>query len=395
VTERLYYTDAYVKEFDAELLQLVALEDGRRAAVLDRTAFYPTSGGQPFDTGTLGGARVSDAIDSDDGTVFHVVEGNVEVGPVRGRIDWERRFEHMQQHTGQHVLSAAFDRLLTARTVSFHLGSVTSTIDLARETLPSEIHRAELEANRLVWEDRPVSIRFVDPDEAAQLPLRKEPVREGRLRLVDVQDFDLSACGGTHVSRTGAIGAIVVSGWERFRGGTRVEFVCGNRALRSHQSLRDAVAASIKLLSVAPSELHSAIERVQTDARDLKQQVKDLHARLASFEADTLAARAEHLAQARVVLAALEGLDGGGLKAIAAAIVERPGHAAVLVSAPPPSAAVVARAADLTVDSAAILKALVAAHGGRGGGRAQLAQGGGLSGTTEDMLALARSLLSS
>jgi alanyl-tRNA synthetase len=395
VTERLYYTDAYVKEFDAELRQLVALEDGRRAAILDRTAFYPTSGGQPFDTGTLGGARVSDAIDSDDGTVFHVVEGNVEVGPVRGRIDWERRFEHMQQHTGQHLLSAAFDRLLTARTVSFHLGSVTSTIDLARETLPSEIHRAELEANRVVWEDRPVSIRFVDPDEAAQLPLRKEPVREGRLRLVDVQDFDLSACGGTHVSRTGAIGAIVVSGWERFRGGTRVEFVCGNRALRSHQSLRDAVAASIKLLSVAPSELPSAIERVQTDARDLKQQVKDLHARLASFEADTLAARAEHLAQARVVLAALEGLDGGGLKAIAAAIVERPGHAAVLVSAPPPSAAVVARAADLTLNSAAILKALVAAHGGRGGGRAQLAQGGGLSGTTEDMLALARSLLSS
>jgi alanyl-tRNA synthetase len=393
VTDRLYYNDCYLSEFDATLLQIVALEDGRQAAVLDRTAFYPTSGGQPFDTGTLGRARVADVIDSEDGTVFHVVEETIEPGPVRGRIDWERRFAHMQQHTGQHVLSAAFDRLLNARTASFHLGSVTSTIDLARETSASEIDRAELEANRIVWDDRPVSIRFVDEAEAAQLPLRKEPIREGLLRIVEVADFDLSACGGTHVSRTGAIGIIAVSGWERFRGGTRVEFACGGRALQSHRRLRDSVASSIRLVSSSPADLPSAIERLQNEGKDLKRQIKDLHGRLASFEADAFSAAAENLGGVRAVLTTVEGFDASGLKSIAAAIVQRSGHVAVLLGAPPPFAVVVARSSDLTIDSASILKPLLAAHGGKGGGRAELAQGAGLAGSSEEILARARSLL--
>jgi alanyl-tRNA synthetase len=393
VTDRLYYTDSHLTDFDAHVLQLVSLEDGRRAAVLDRTAFYPTSGGQPFDTGALGDTRVSEVIDSDDGTILHVVEGSLEIGPVRGRVDWDRRFDHMQQHTGQHVLSAAFDRLLKARTVSFHLGSAMSTIDLARETSPAEIERAELEANRIVWEDRPVSIRFANADEAAKLPLRKEPVREGPLRLVEVRNFDLSACGGTHVTRTGAIGTIVVAGWERFRGGTRVDFACGARALRSHRQLRDTVASSIKLTSSTAAELPSAIERLQNDAKDLKRQMKDLNARLASFEADALAARAESLGPARVVLASIEGADAAGLKSIAASIVQRPGRAAVLLSLPTPAAVVVARSPDLAIDAGSILKQLIAAHGGKGGGRPELAQGAGLTGTSDDILARARSLL--
>jgi alanyl-tRNA synthetase len=393
VTDRLYYTDSHLTDFDAHVLQLVSLEDGRCAAVLDRTAFYPTSGGQPFDTGALGDTRVSEVIDSDDGTILHVVEGSLEIGPVRGRVDWDRRFDHMQQHTGQHVLSAAFDRLLKARTVSFHLGSAMSTIDLARETSPAEIERAELEANRIVWEDRPVSIRFANADEAAKLPLRKEPVREGPLRLVEVRNFDLSACGGTHVTRTGAIGTIVVAGWERFRGGTRVDFACGARALRSHRQLRDTVASSIKLTSSTAAELPSAIERLQNDAKDLKRQMKDLNARLASFEADALAARAESLGPARVVLASIEGADAAGLKSIAASIVQRPGRAAVLLSLPTPAAVVVARSPDLAIDAGSILKQLIAAHGGKGGGRPELAQGAGLTGTSDDILARARSLL--
>jgi alanyl-tRNA synthetase len=393
VTERLYYTDSHLTDFEAHVLQVVALDDGRRAAVLDRTAFYPTSGGQPFDTGALNETRVSEVIDSDDGTIFHVVEGSIETGPVRGRIDWDRRFDHMQQHTGQHVLSAALDRLLKARTVSFHLGSSMSTIDLARETSAGDIDRAEFEANRIVWEDRPVSIRFADADEAAKLPLRKEPVRDGPLRLVEVRDFDLSACGGTHVTRTGAIGSILVAGWERFRGGTRIEFACGARALRSHRQLRDTVASSIRLTSSSPAELPSAIERLQNDAKDQKRQMKDLHARLASFDADALAARAESLGAARVVFASIEGADAAGLKSIAAAIVQQPGQAAVLLSVPPPSAVVVARSHDLAIDAASILKQLIATHGGKGGGRPELAQGAGLTGTSEDILARARSLL--
>ena len=250
MTERLYYTDPCLTEFDAQVLQIVEAPNGRPALVLDRTAFYPTSGGQPFDTGTIGAAAVSDVIDQDDGTILHVLsEASVAAGltplsQAHGRIDWNRRFDHMQQHTGQHVLSAAFDRVLGVRTVSFHLGAESSTIDLAREVSAPEIERAEEEANRIVWANRSVTIRFADADEAARLPLRKESLREGVLRLIEVEDFDLSACGGTHVSRTGEIGIIAVGSTERFRGGSRIEFFCGGRALRSHRGLRDIVSAS-------------------------------------------------------------------------------------------------------------------------------------------------------
>ncbi len=332
-------------------------------------------------------------IDADDGRIVHVVEGEVPSGPVRGKIDWPRRFEHMQQHTGQHVLSAAFDRVLQVRTVSFHLGTTSSTIDLAREVTAGEIARAEHEANRIVWEDRPVTIRFADAEEAAKLSLRKESKREGVLRLIDVEAFDVSACGGTHVARTGAIGIIAVAGSEKFKGGTRLEFLCGGRALAGFHALGDSVAASVRLLSVLPAELPAAIERQQTEARDLRRQVKDLQARLAGHEAAALADAAEPAGSMRLVVAALEGWDANGLKTIAAAIAARPGHAALLVGSPAPAAIVVARAQDVAIDCAAILKQLTATFGGKGGGRPELAQGGGLQGPTEDVVRAGRALM--
>src|SRR5438128_9258541 len=237
-TERLYYTDCYLREFEASVVAAEPAPQGCRV-YLDRSAFYPESGGQPSDRGTLGGIPVLDAVDEGD-AVAHLVGRKPESETVRGEIDWLRRFDHMQQHTGQHVLSAAFEHLFRVRTVSFHLGADVSTIDLARETTAAEIEAAEREANRVVWEDRPVTIRFASAEEAASLPLRKEPKREGTLRLIDVERFDLSACGGTHVARTGAIGIIAVAAWERFKGGEGVEFLCGGRALDRFGSLRDA-----------------------------------------------------------------------------------------------------------------------------------------------------------
>jgi alanyl-tRNA synthetase len=392
VTERLYYTDPYLAEFDATVLR-VDRHEGRPAAVLDRTAFYPTSGGQPFDVGRLGGIPVVDVVDRDDGAILHVLEREIGSGAVHGAIDWPRRFEHMQQHTGQHVLSAAFDHLVNARTESFHLGSVSSTIDVNRAVSTADIDRVEDEANRVVWEDRPVAIRFVDAEEAARLPLRKEPARTGKLRIVDVQDFDVSACGGTHVARTGAIGSIVVRSTEKFRGGTRVEFLCGVRALRGYRELRSAMDGSIRLLSVLPSDLPAGIERLQSEGRDAKRQTKDLQMRLATFEADALAARAEQIGNASAVIAALEGWDQQGLKTIASAIASRSGFVAVLFSVPAPSAIVVARAADATADSGAILRKLTERFGGKGGGRPDLAQGGGLQGPPDDLAAFVRGLL--
>ncbi len=392
MTERLYYHDPYLREFAANVVEQTTHE-GKTAIVLDRTAFYPTSGGQPFDVGTLSGARVLDVVDTDEGRILHVVDRAPEGTAVRGTIDWARRFDHMQQHTGQHVLSAAFDRLLKTRTESFHLGADYSTIDLARELSGAEIARGEEEANRVVWEDRPVAIRFAGPDEIATLPLRKESRREGTLRLIDVQDFDLSACGGTHVARTGAIGMIAVAATERFRGGSRITFLCGGRALAGYRSLRDAVAGSVRALSVLPAELPSAIERLQAEDRDLRKQIKEFQSKLAAQEADALAATAVVVGGVKVVAAALPGWDAGGLKAIASRIAERAGHAVILVSEPPPSALVIARAADVGIDAGALLKQLVARHGGKGGGRPELAQGGGITSPAPDVLQSARELI--
>jgi alanyl-tRNA synthetase len=392
VTERLYYTDAYLREFDADVVSVHEIE-GRHAVVLDRTAFYPASGGQPFDLGTIETARVVDVVDREDGAVAHVIEGEPPAGRVRGRIEWDRRFDHMQQHTGQHVLSAAFERVTGVRTLSFHLGAASATIDLEREVTPDEIARAEWAANDVVWDNRPVSIRFVDAEDAVSLPLRKEPARTGRLRLIDIEHFDLSACGGTHVERTGAIGLIAVSSWERFRGGTRLEFRCGMRALREHRSLRETVTAGLRLLSAAPGELPAAIERLQGENRDLRRRTKDLDARLAAFEADALAESAEEIGGRRVVIAALEGLDMTGLKTVAQHITARPKYVAAIFTPASPYTIVIAAARDAAFDSSALLKKLVAEFGGKGGGRGELAQGGGLEGGLDQIVAAVRAFM--
>jgi alanyl-tRNA synthetase len=392
LTERLYYTDPYLTDFDADVID-VRQENGRTEVVLNRTAFYPTSGGQPFDVGTLGGADVIDVVERDDGAIAHVIEAQVLEGHVSGHVRWDRRFEHMQQHTGQHVLSAAFDRACGVRTVSFHLGSVTSTIDLAREVTPAEIAEAEDLANQIVWEDRAVSIRFVDADEAAQLPLRKESARTGRLRIIEVEGFDVSACGGTHVARTGAVGIIAFTSWERFKGGSRLEFRCGIRALRAHRESRDLVAGAIRLLSVAPAELPSGIERLQSDNKDLKRRIKDLESRLAVHEAAALAARASEVNGFRAVVESLADVDMNGLKIVAQGIASRPGHAAILLNTETPLSLVIARAPDVSLDASALVKALTTRFGGKGGGRPELAQGGGLSGAADAVLAAARQLV--
>ena len=299
---------------------------------------------------------------------------------MRGRVDWPRRFDHMQQHTGQHILSAALDKLHAARTVGFHLGADVSTVDVDIPLSEEAIAAAESEANRIVWEDRPVRIRFVEEGEAAALPLRKEPERAGTLRVIEVEGYDLSACGGTHVERSGAIGLIAVLSWERLRGGTRLEFACGGRALRAVRRFRDAVAGCIRHVSVAPEELPAAVERLQADAKDQRKIAKALHERLAAFEAAAMAESAETVNRRRQVVQAIEGQDQNGLKAMALAICANPGFQVALFSAALPAVAVVARSRDVPLDAAAVLKALIEDFGGRGGGRPELAQGGGLTG---------------
>jgi alanyl-tRNA synthetase len=395
VTTRIYYTEPARATFDATVVGC-ELRDGRFEVVLDQTAFYPTSGGQPFDTGTIGGVRVLDVEDRDD-DVVHVTDRPLPVDTrVSAEIDWPRRFDHMQQHTGQHVLSAACDRLAGARTESFHLGTAAATIDLAKELSPQAINAIASEANRVVWEDRPVTIRFVTADEAATLPLRKEPARTGLLRLIDIADFDLSACGGTHVARTGTVGIIAVSGWEKFRGGTRLEFLCGGRALARFEQSRDVLAAVTRALSVTPAELAATIERLQSDLKAAQRLQRGLQEQLAAHEGRELLARADVLPDRRIVVKALDGWDAAGLKALAAAAtLAEPSAVVALFSETSPALVVVARGSGLTIDAAAVLKSLLATFGGRGGGKPELAQGGGLSAPMPELIAAARAALRS
>jgi alanyl-tRNA synthetase len=407
MTHRLYYTDPALRAFDAVVVR-VERRDDRLVVTLDRTAFYPTSGGQPCDTGTLGGLGVVDVIDADDGSIAHLLNldpgtRNPEPGSrnpdqwspgaaVHGAIDWARRLDHMQQHTGQHLLSAAFGRLFGVRTVGFHLGAAVSTIDVARELAPAEIALGETEANRIVWEDRPVSIRFATSEEAGQLPLRKESAREGILRLIDVDGFDLSACGGTHVPRTGGIGVIVVTSWERFKSGQRIEFLCGGRALGRFRALRDTVGATVRLLSVLPEELPASIERLQAESKEQKRSLVALQIELARFRADELAASAEVTSAGRLVLRACDA-DANGLKALASAIVAKPGHLVVLVSTTRPALVVVARSSDVSASAQQTVVSLLATFGGRGGGKPEFAQGGGLDAAADEILDAARAAL--
>jgi alanyl-tRNA synthetase len=392
MTKRLYYTDPLLTAFDATVISN-DVEDGRPVVILDQTAFYPSSGGQPFDTGRLGTTRVVDVVDRDDGSIAHVVEQSLAPGTaVHGEVDWARRFDHMQQHTGQHVLSAAFDRLHHVRTVSFHLGAESSTIDLAREVSPAEIDGAEQAANQIVWEDRPVGIRFATPEEASRLPLRKEPTRTGPLRLIEVPDFDLSACGGTHVPRTGMIGTIAVTAWERFKGATRVSFACGGRALASHRTLRDVVSAATRALSVVPAELGAALERLRADAKEQSRAMRALQEEVAAHRAAALRADAETIGPLRGVLRDVPGWDAAALKTLAAAIVSAPGLVAVLVGDGRPVPVVIARSADVSLDASAWMRRATTELGGRGGGRPELSQGG-LDAAGQHVLEFARRTL--
>jgi alanyl-tRNA synthetase len=391
-TDRLYYNHT-TSAFDATIVRTEP-RGGRTAVWLDRTAFYPTSGGQPHDTGTLAGLPIVDVFDDEDGDVVHVVDGIAPAvgAQVHGQIDSARRLDHMQQHTGQHLLSAVLERLFDAKTVSVHLGSTASTIDIDREMSGAQLADAERESNAAIWRNTPVSIRYATEDEARLLPLRKESVRTGTLRLIEIEGVDLSACGGTHVSATGAIGQIVLTAWERFKGGQRLEFRCGGRALAQVQYLRDATADAVRQLSVLPSDLAAAIARLQDE---LKAQARTLAAAqldLAAYQAASWADTGERRAWGSLVMRVVEG-DAVRLRALASALATREGLLAVLVSPSTPALAVAARSADVPIACHDLIAALAKGFAGRGGGKPDLAQCGGLHGSPDAILAAVRAFL--
>jgi alanyl-tRNA synthetase len=375
MTDRLYYRDSFLREFEARIRKVEPADAGRARVWLDQTLFYPTAGGQPNDLGTLDAIAVVDVFE-EDGDIVHLLERPPAAERVHGKIDWERRFDHMQQHTGQHVLSAAFVRLFHFATVSFHLGRDLCTIDLATPSLGRrQLEAAEDLANQVIFEDRSVHIRFPTGAEAAAMGLRRDTEQREALRVIDIEDFDRCPCGGTHVTRTGQIGLILLRGTEKVKQGIRVEFACGARALRAaradHASLTDAA----RLLTTGPQELPSVLRKQFDDRRAAERQRQQLLERLGEYEARSLLSEAEQVGECRLIVRILEDADAAYLRLLGARLVKEPQVQALLASRAEPAVLVFAQSPGLTADMNALLRDTLQRVGGKGGGSRDFAQG--------------------
>ncbi len=380
VTKRLYYDDAYRTEFDATVLRSIAGKKGTTGIILDRTCFYPTSGGQPNDKGMLADQPVFDVTEQD-GEIIHWIAGALDSPSVHGRVNWPRRFDHMQQHTGQHILSQAFLRTLEAQTVSFHLGEESSTIDLELASLePSQAEAVANLANEIVISDRSVVAQFVTPDGLAALDLRKGPTVEKDIRIVQVEGFDASPCGGTHVSRTGEVGLIAVRKWERRGKETRVEFLCGWRALRDYQWKTSAVNELALAFSVKDRELPESVLRLVEEATQNRRELNHLRDQLLEGEATELLSQASLWKGMRVVVRAFEEREPQQVRKLASLLVENAHAIALLGVSGAKGHLVFGRSGDASADMANLLRKTCQRFGGGGGGQPHLAQGGGLSG---------------
>jgi alanyl-tRNA synthetase len=385
---RRYYTDAYTTAFDATVIERLTWQD-RPAVVLDQTYFYPTSGGQPHDRGTLDGANVLDVTVRDaDGAVLHVLDAPPRSERVTGKIDWQRRFDHMQQHTGQHVLSQAFVRVAGATTVGFHLGEDYAAIDLDAPALDDAACAAALElANETVSRDLPVRAWFPTPAELATITLRKTPEVEGALRIVAVGDFDLSACGGTHVARTGEIGLIHQLRLERIKRGSRVAFLCGARARRDYVSKHAITARLSTELTCAVGELPAAVSRLQEELKAARRELARHHEEALGREALELRDGARGDRPRVVVARAWEARPVEELRSLALKATSLPDTIVLLGTAGERAQFVFARSENLTVDLRPALDAALAAIGGGRGGGARVVQGGGGAARLEAVVA--------
>jgi alanyl-tRNA synthetase len=389
MTEHLYYRDSFVYEFDAKLVDIMSV-DSRPVLILDRTAFYPTSGGQPFDMGWLWAdgqteserLRVIEVAEDEDGGIRHFVAAPPPFAPgtaLHGLIERERRHDHMQQHSGQHVLSAAFVRLFSMATVSFHMGAGSSSIDLDTKNLTAEqIRDAEALANDVVLENRRVDIRFVTQQEARKLGLRKVPsVERGELRLIDIHDFDLTGCGGTHVASTGQIGCILLRKFEKVRQGWRVEFVCGRRAVATARRDYTTLVESAALVSSHIWDLPQQVRKLQEDTRASRKANELLVEELADAWVARLLAEASPLAGSMVIVRLFPDRDLGFIKLLAQKLTRQtPAVVALLGTTRDQPSLVFAQSAGQPFDMGTLMKDVLSRLGGRGGGSKEMAQGG-------------------
>lgn len=381
-TERLYYNDSHLIEFEARVVDVTERVSGWTAVVLDRTAFYPTGGGQPSDTGVLNRSRVVECIDDGDKGVLHVVQGATPARgeTIKGRVDWPRRLDHMQQHTGQHILSQAFVTLFNAPTRSFRVLEQSCEIDVDLAHPGNDvIERAVELANNVIWEDRAITIRNVTAEEAGELPLRKEPAREGELRLIEIDGFDLTPCGGTHAYRTGEVGIIAVRTWERAKGLVRIEFVAGGRVLADYRKANKSAREIAALFSAGRDDAPHLAAQMLEENKELHRRVRTLEEAAADDEAERLFNEIPPREDGtRIIAEVFDRRDNDSLKKLAHALIARPKTVALLGSRDGDTARLVfARSNDAVGDMSMLMREACIVVDGRGGGKPEMAQGGG------------------
>jgi alanyl-tRNA synthetase len=369
-TKKLYFEDAYLAEFDARIVERREIE-GKPAIILDRTAFYPEAGGQSCDLGTIDGIAVLQVVEEGE-AIVHVLERAIEAGTVHGRIDWRRRFDRMQQHSGQHILSQAFHEVVKGATISFHIGEEVSSVEIGVPKISdADLDRVEARANAVLFEDREIKTYFVPEDRIGTVPLRKPPKKKGPIRVVEVSGFDYSACGGTHCRRAGEIGMIKVTKADRIRNNLRFEFVCGGRALRDYQEKNRTVRQAAAFLSVADRDVAPTVGKSLTEVKALKKKARKLEERIASYEAWEVI----HGAQGKVVQAVFEDKSPEEARFLAVQVIHNAERIVLFAAHGETQSHLILAAADgLGLDVRTLIPAVSAVIQVRGGGSSSLVE---------------------
>ncbi len=389
MNERIYYTDAYQTEFAAHIIAVTTI-NGRPAVVLDQSAFYPTSGGQPHDTGwlrsgVLADLQVLDVVVSEQGQIAHIladVPSKEAVGQVvYGVIDWPRRWDHMQQHAGQHLLSQVFYQRFGSETLSVHFGEEESTLDLDMPDLsPAQLEEAEKFAAQLVGAALPIKVYFLPDTELHTIPLRRAPKVQGTVRIVEIAGFDYSACGGTHCRTTAEIGPIKLTRVERRRGQIRVTFLCGNRAWQDYRLKQQLITEAATLFSTEIAQVPILIERNLSQLKEAQRQIETLQTELLGFEAQQLLATATALNGYRLLQTIFPDKEVATVKRLASQLQQQAGVICLFGSVQEGKATLIfARAADVKVHMGNLLRDGLQTIGGKGGGKEDFAQGGGIT----------------
>jgi len=380
--ERAYYLDSYTTRFNATVVEHLLVE-GRQAVVLDQTYFYPTSGGQPFDKGHINEVAIFEVLVRPvDGVVLHVLESEIDRDQIIGVIDWQRRLDHMQHHTGQHILSQAFIRIAGANTIGFHLSDSTATIDLDKRVLTeTQIEAVEQLVNEIIWQDRTVEMRMVTTEEAITLSLRKIPeTHNERLRLIEIKDFDLTACGGTHVARTGEIGLMKIVKQERRGEKQRIEFRCAQRALSDYGQKHQIATQLSAQLTTGTTELVAAVARLQDEQKQARRQLRSQQTELDRIEAKQLLDQGRRYKDVTLIAHVFSGRDPGKVRALGGQLVRNDGVVALFGLAGNRSHLIFSRAEGAPGNMNTLLRFALNELGSQsGGGSDSFAQGVGPS----------------